>query len=178
MFTDFENFSLIAPTLNPEELVEELDYCFSFFDRIIEKYPLEKLKTSGYRYMCGAGIPNYSPTHALDIVLAALQIQQFMNLRKKQKDEEGKPYWDIRIGIHSGSLLSGVIGRKKFVYDVWGNTVNLASRMESSGVPGQVNVSKATFDLIKDSFVTEYRGEIWAKKIGKIDMYLVKGIKD
>lgn len=176
MFTDFENFSLIAPTLNPEELVGELDYCFSYFDRIIDKYHLEKLKTIGDSYMCGAGIPNYSSTHALDTVLAALQIQQFMNLRKLQKAEEEKPYWDIRIGIHSGSLLSGVIGRKKFVYDVWGNTVNLASRMESSGVPGQVNVSKATFDLIKDSFVTEYRGKIWAKKIGKVDMYLVKGI--
>lgn len=177
MFTDFENFSTIAPSMDPEEMVSELDYCFSYFDRIIERYHLEKLKTIGDGYMCGGGIPKPSCTHAMDIVLAALQIQKFMELRKKHKQKQGKPYWGIRIGIHSGSLLSGVIGKKKFVYDVWGNTVNLAARMESSGVAGQINLSQATYDLVKDSFEAEHRGKIWAKNIGKVDMYLLKGVK-
>lgn len=177
MFTDFENFSTIAPSMSPEEMVSELDYCFSYFDRIIERYHLEKLKTIGDGYMCASGIPKPSYTHAIDIVLAAMQIQKFMELRKKEKEKQGKPYWGIRIGIHSGSLLSGVIGKKKFVYDVWGNTVNLASRMESSGIAGQINLSQATFDLVKDSFEAEHRGKIWAKNIGKVDMYLLKGAK-
>jgi adenylate cyclase len=177
LFTDFENFSKIAELMSPEELVEELDYCFSYFDRIIERYNLEKLKTIGDSYMCCGGIPQANHTHALDTIMAALQIQKFMSLRKANKIKQNQPYWDIRIGIHSGSLLSGVIGKKKFVYDVWGDTVNLASRMESSGVAGQINISQATFELVKDSF-EEHRGKILAKNMGEVDMYLIKGIKN
>lgn len=177
LFTDFENFSKIAELMSPEQLVEELDYCFSYFDRIIERYNLEKLKTIGDSYMCCGGIPQANHTHALDTIMAALQIQKFMSLRKANKIKQNQPYWDIRIGIHSGSLLSGVIGKKKFVYDVWGDTVNLASRMESSGVAGQINISQATFELVKDSFEVEHRGKILAKNMGEVDMYLVKGIK-
>ena len=100
-----------------------------------------------------------------------------MDTRKQKKFELNLPYWNTRIGIHSGSLLSGVIGKKKFVYDVWGDTVNLASRMESSGVAGRINISQSTFELVKDSFEVEYRGKIVAKNMGEVDMYLIKGIK-
>lgn len=178
LFTDFEDFSKVAELMEPEELVKELDYCFSYFDRVIEKYNLEKLKTIGDSYMCCGGIPRANHTHPLDVIMAALEIQKFMKLRNIQKNKQNKPYWDIRIGIHSGSLLSGVIGKKKFAYDVWGDTVNLASRMESSGVSGQINISQATFELVKDSFEVEYRGKIFAKNMGYVDMYLVKGIKN
>ncbi|PZO42324.1 MAG: adenylate cyclase [Pseudanabaena frigida] len=178
LFTDFENFSMISKTMTPEDLVDELDYCFSSFDQIIEKYHLEKLKTIGDSYMCCGGIPTPSSTHAFDVVMAALQIQQFMELRRQQKMQQCIPYWNTRIGIHSGSLLSGVIGKNKFVYDVWGDTVNLASRMESSGVAGQINISRATFELVKDFFEVAYRGKILAKNMGQVDMYLIKGIKE
>jgi class 3 adenylate cyclase len=177
LFTDFEGFSRISKLMTPEDLVEELDYCFSAFDQIIEKHHLEKLKTIGDSYMCGSGIPKPIPTHAFDVVHAALRIQQFMEMRKRQKIELDLPYWNIRIGIHSGSLLGGVIGKKKFVYDVWGDTVNLASRMESSGVAGRINISQSTFELVKNSFDVEYRGKIVAKNMGEVDMYLIKGIK-
>ncbi len=177
LFTDFENFSKIAKLMTPESLVEELDYCFTYFDRIIEQYGLEKLKTIGDSYMCCGGIPKSNRTHPVDVILAALQIQKFMELRKQQKSKQNLPYWDTRIGIHSGELLSGVIGKKKFVYDVWGDTVNLASRIESSGVAGRINISQATYELVKDSFDVEYRGKILAKNMGEVDMYLIKGIK-
>lgn len=178
LFTDFEGFSSISKLMSPEELVDELDYCFSGFDRIIERYGLEKLKTIGDSYMCGGGIPLSNPTHALDSVMAALEIQQFMQVRTQQRSQQHLPHWNTRIGIHSGSLLSGVIGKKKFVYDVWGETVNLASRMESSGVAGRINISKDTFELIKDYFEVEHRGKILAKNIGQVDMYLIKGVKE
>ncbi len=178
LFTDFKNFTQITEKLSPEELVEELDYCFSYFDRVINKYNLEKLKTIGDSYMCVGGIPTPNQTHAIDTVLAALEIQTFMYLRKAQKAYHNQPYWDIRIGIHSGPLLAGVIGCNKFAYDVWGDTVNTASRMESSGIPGRTNISASTYELIKDIFNCEYRGKVLAKHKGLVDMYLVKGIKE
>ena len=178
LFTDFEGFSRISSLMTPEDLVEELDYCFSAFDRIIERHHLEKLKTIGDSYMCGGGIPMPSKSHPLYVVFAALQIQEFMELRKAQKAKLNLPYWNIRIGINSGPLLSGVIGKKKFLYDVWGDTVNLASRMESSGVAGRVNVSQSTYELVKEVFDAEYRGKIVAKNMGEVDMYLIKEIKD
>ena len=127
--------------------------------------------------MCVAGIPTPTSTHAIDAVLAALQIKAFIDWRKYEKAQKNLPYWEIRIGIHSGSLLAGVIGKKKFSYDVWGDSVNVASRMESSGEAGEINISQATFELIQDFFDCEYRGKIEAKNKGFIDMYFVKGIK-
>lgn len=124
------------------------------------------------------GIPTPNKTHAIDAVLAATNIRAFMEWRKQEKAQLMQPYWDIRIGIHSGPLLAGVIGHKKFAYDVWGDTVNTASRMESSGIPGGINISKTTFELIKDFFAVQYRGKVTAKNKGEIDMYLVTGIKD
>lgn len=177
LFTDFKGFTQLSENMTPRELVDELDYCFSYFDRVMDKYSMEKLKTIGDSYMCAAGIPKPRPTHAFDAVLAALEIQQFMDLRKKQKSQQNIAYWELRIGIHSGPILAGVIGNKKFAYDVWGDTVNTASRMESSGVPGNINISSATFELVKDFFECEYRGKIPAKNKGDLDMYLVRNLK-
>lgn len=177
LFTDFKGFTQLAEKMTPRELVDELDCCFSYFDQVVDKYGLEKLKTIGDSYMCASGIPKPSPTHALQAVYAALEILQFMELRKLHKVYEKTPYWDIRIGIHSGPLLAGVIGNKKFAYDVWGDTVNTASRMESSGVPGNVNISHTTFELVKDVFDCEYRGKVSAKNKGELDMYLVRELK-
>lgn len=177
LFTDFQDFTKLAEKMTPRDLVDELDYCFSYFDRVMDKYCLEKLKTIGDSYMCAAGIPVPRATHAFDAVLGALEIQQFMELRKVHKAQQNIPYWDIRIGIHSGPILAGVIGNKKFAYDVWGDTVNTASRMESSGVPGKINISSATFELVKDFCECEYRGKILAKNKGEMDMYLVNHLK-
>jgi class 3 adenylate cyclase len=177
MFTDFKGFTQIAETLSPSELIKELDACFVQFDKIIERFNLEKLKTIGDSYMCAGGIPKKNKTHAIDCVLAALEIQNFMNLMKKLKEEKGFPYWEIRLGIHTGPLVAGVIGEKKFAYDVWGDTVNTASRMESSGTPGKINISGSTYEQVKDFFNCEYRGKINAKNKGEVDMYYVKELK-
>lgn len=177
LFTDFKDFTKLTEQLTPEELVDELDYCFSCFDMVAESHNLEKLKTIGDSYMGVAGIPSPSSTHAIDAVLAALQIQTFMGWRRQEKIQNNQPYWELRLGIHSGPLLAGVIGRKKFTYDVWGDAVNIASRMESAGLPGAINISQSTYELVKEFFECEYRGKIAAKNKGNIDMYFVKGIK-
>lgn len=174
LFTDFKGFTKIASQLSPRELVKDLDFYFTEFDRIIESFGLEKLKTIGDAYMCAAGLPNPSESHALDLVSAALEIQNFM---AKVKEERPKDFWELRIGIHSGPVLAGVIGKKKFSYDVWGDTVNVASRLESNGEPGKINISKDTFLLVQDNFDCEYRGDIEVKNKGKIEMYFVNGRK-
>ncbi|HMV42783.1 MAG TPA: adenylate/guanylate cyclase domain-containing protein [Leptospiraceae bacterium] len=174
LFTDFKGFTKIAGKMSPSELVTELDFYFSEFDRVIEKYGLEKLKTIGDAYMCASGLPKINSNHAIDLVNAALEIQEFMlNLKK----EKGESVWELRIGINSGPLMAGVIGKKKFSYDVWGDTVNIASRLESNGEAGKINISQYTYELIRDHFICEYRGKIAAKNKGEIDMYFVLGRK-
>ncbi|MCW7502992.1 adenylate/guanylate cyclase domain-containing protein [Leptospira paudalimensis] len=177
MFTDFKGFTQIAEVLSPQELIRELDACFVQFDKITERYKLEKLKTIGDSYMCAGGIPKLNQTHAIDSVLAALEIQAFMNLMKQIKADQGLPFWELRLGIHSGPLVAGVIGEKKFAYDVWGDTVNTASRMESSGTPGKINVSGTTYDMIKYVFDCEFRGKVNAKNKGEVEMFYVIGLK-
>ncbi len=175
-FTDFEGFTKIAEALGPEELVAELDRCFSHFDTLMGRYNLEKLKTIGDSYMFAGGIPTSNRTHAVDCVMAALEIQAFMNQMKEIKASQNLPYWQLRLGIHSGDLVAGVIGEKKFAYDVWSDTVNTASRCESSGVTGKINISGATHQLVRDFFVCEYRGAVPAKNKGNIEMYFVEGL--
>jgi len=177
MFTDFKGFTKIAETMTPTELIDELDICFSYFDSLMDRFNLEKLKTIGDSYMCAGGIPIENKTHPVDTILAALEIQAVMFEAKKLRQSLNLPFWELRLGIHTGPLIAGVIGEKKFAYDVWGDTVNIASRMESSGTPEMVNISKATYDLVKDFFHCEYRGEIQAKNKGFVEMYYVMGIR-
>ncbi|MDX1959656.1 MAG: adenylate/guanylate cyclase domain-containing protein [Leptospiraceae bacterium] len=177
LFTDFKGFTVIAQAMSPSELIQELDRCFSYFDQVCEKYGLEKLKTIGDAYMCAGGLPKSNKTHAIDVTLAALEMQSFMNQMKEIKAAQHLPYWEIRLGIHTGPLVAGVIGEKKFAYDIWGDTVNTASRMESSGTPGKVNISSQTYHIINPYFDCTHRGKIQAKNKGEIDMYYVDGIK-
>lgn len=173
LFTDFVGFTKIAAGLTPQELVAELDGHFRQFDRIVKKHGLEKIKTIGDAFMAVGGLPKFNKTHAVDCVLAALEIQELMEEIANKHAIEGRPCWKTRIGVHSGPLIAGVIGQEKFAYDVWGETVNTASRMESSGVVGRVNISSETYERVKDSFECKHRGKVVAKNIGEIDMYLV-----
>lgn len=176
MFTDFKGFTKIASITDPVDIVKNLDVCFAAFDRIIEEYNLEKIKTIGDAYMCVGGIPLDNKTNAIDAVLAGLQIRKFMIEFRTEKLMRGEQAWELRLGINTGPLIAGVIGTKKFAYDVWGDTVNTASRMESNGMVNEISISQVTYDLIKDFFVCEYHGKIQAKGKGEIDMYLVKSI--
>ncbi|MBN2174628.1 MAG: tetratricopeptide repeat protein [Bacteroidales bacterium] len=177
LFTDFKGFTNIAEKLTPQELVEELNLCFLEFDKIIDKYNLEKIKTIGDAYMCAGGIPVENTTNPIDIVSAGLEIRDYMERLKKEKDANGEQYWELRIGIHTGPVVAGVVGKNKFAYDIWGDAVNTASRMESSGLPGKVNISGDTFNLVKEKFKCTHRGKIAAKNKGEIDMYIVEGEK-
>ncbi|NJL14685.1 MAG: hypothetical protein HC913_17895 [Microscillaceae bacterium] len=174
LFTDFKGFTKIAEQLSPAQIIKELNYCFENFDAIIERHNLEKIKTIGDAYMCAGGLPTPNRTNPADTVRAALEMIEFMEKFKAEKLAKGEPVWEIRIGIHTGPLVAGVIGKNKFAYDIWGDTVNLASRMESSGEVGKVNLSGSTYELVKTQFDCIYRGKIAAKNKGEIEMYFVQ----
>ncbi|MEX0966729.1 MAG: adenylate/guanylate cyclase domain-containing protein [Bacteroidia bacterium] len=169
MFADFVDFTQISEKLSPHDLVKELDYCFTAFDNISGKYNLEKIKTIGDAYLAVCGLPEDNPAHAVQCTLAALTIRDFIIEYRKQQG-----IFNIRIGLHSGPVVAGIVGLKKFAYDIWGDTVNLAARMEQNCEPGQVNISSATYHLIKDHFKCRYRGKIHAKNKGEVEMYFVE----
>jgi adenylate cyclase len=172
MFTDFKGFTHYASTLPPEKLVETIDHYFSKFDAIMGKYGLEKIKTVGDSYMCAGGLPFPTGDHAYKMVKAALEIAQFVQESKNYHDEY-EVRLDIRIGINTGPVVAGVVGTKKFAYDIWGDTVNIASRMESNSEPGRINISENTYELVKHAFDCESRGELHVKNRGIMKMYFV-----
>lgn len=174
LFTDFKGFTALSETLAPEALVSSLNECFTAFDHIIQKHGMEKIKTIGDAYMAAGGLPSPNETHATDVVNAALEIRDFMADYKTRKSAANQPYFEIRIGIHTGPVVAGIVGIKKFSYDIWGDTVNTASRMESSGEVGKVNISGTTYELVKTKFTTTHRGKITAKGKGEVDMYFIE----
>ncbi|MDW3646165.1 MAG: adenylate/guanylate cyclase domain-containing protein [Bacteroidia bacterium] len=174
LFSDFVGFTKLSEQLTPHELVTELHHCFEAFDRIIEKYGIEKIKTIGDAYMCVSGLPADSTQHAVNMVKAGLEMQEFLTIYKKQRKEQGIPFFEARIGIHSGPVVAGIVGIRKFSYDVWGDTVNMASRMEDHGAVGKVNISQATYEIVQNDFLCKHRGQLDVKHKGKMDMYFVE----
>jgi class 3 adenylate cyclase len=175
LFTDFEGFTNYSENLSTEKLVESIDYYFSKFDEIIEKYDLEKIKTIGDSYMCAGGLPFPTSDHASKIILAAIEIIDFVE-QSKHRLLDNQINFMVRIGINSGSIVAGIVGTKKFAYDIWGDTVNIASRMESNSETGKINISENTYHLVKDQFDCTYRGEIEVKSKGMMKMYFVENV--
>jgi class 3 adenylate cyclase/ligand-binding sensor domain-containing protein len=174
MFSDFKGFSRIAERLEPEELVDEIDFCFRAFDEIIDKHGLEKIKTVGDAYLCVGGIGSGDAHEAVQMIHAALDIQRFMAHIAIEKKLQHKPFFEARIGIHTGPLVAGIVGIKKFAYDIWGDTVNIASRMETYGEVGKVNISETTYLLVKNQFRCAYQGQFTENDSGAINMYFVE----
>jgi class 3 adenylate cyclase len=179
MFTDFEGFTSVSKKVSAELLVDEIHHCFSAFDNIIQKYKIEKIKTIGDAYLCASGLPISNYTHAHDMLSAAFEMRDFMLARKKEKEAKGEIPFVLRIGVHTGPVVAGIVGVRKFQYDIWGDTVNTANRVESSGEAGKVNISQSTYELLKDdaAFSFEPRGKIEVKgKVG-LEMYFVESVK-
>jgi len=175
LFTDFKSFTETASQLTPQELVEEINVCFKAFDNIIEHYKIEKIKTIGDAYMAAGGLPQPDVNAIKNTILAALEMQVFVNKRKQENDLRHKPAFEMRVGIHIGPIVAGIVGVKKFQYDIWGDTVNTASRMESNSEVGKVNISQDTYLLVKDEkdLTFEYRGKVAVKGKGDLEMYFV-----
>ncbi len=173
LFTDFKGFTSRSENMTPEEIIEELNKCFSVFDEIVEKYNLEKIKTIGDAYMCAGGLPIENETNPIDAIKAGLEIQAYMENYKNESIQKNMPFYECRLGINTGEVVAGVVGTTKFAYDIWGDAVNTASRAESNGIVGKVNITEQTYQLVKHKFECEYRGDIEAKGKGKIKMYLV-----
>lgn len=174
LFTDFQGFTRISATMNPTDVVRELNEFFLKFDEICERHKLEKIKTIGDSYMCAGGLPVANQSHPTDTVAAAREMLKVVEQHNANLAKAGKAPWNIRIGVHTGEVVAGVVGSKKFAYDIWGDTVNTASRMESNCPAGEINISEATYKLVNQVFKCEYRGEVEVKNKGKMGMYLVR----
>lgn len=173
VFTDFVNFTHICEVLSPEELVNELDQCFRLFDEISYKYGLEKIKTIGDAYLCACGVPSFREDHAIASVKAAAEMIAAIRIFNENNKSKNIPEFNIRIGIHTGPLISGVVGTRKFAYDIWGDTVNIAARMEQNSHAGKINVSQSTYEILKNEFHFEHRGKIKIKNKDEVDMYFL-----
>jgi class 3 adenylate cyclase/outer membrane protein assembly factor BamB len=174
LFSDIKGFTSVAEKLTAQELVKEINTYFSAFDNIILKYGLEKIKTIGDAYIAAGGLPEKNSATAQNVIEAAIAMQQVIQQLKDERVSLSRPYFELRIGIHTGHVVAGVVGIKKFQYDIWGDTVNIAARMEQSGVPGKINISQQTYELVKEQFNCVHRGKIEAKNKGEIDMYFVE----
>lgn len=174
LFADIRDFTTISEQLSPDDLVEGLDAYFERFDKVIEKYDIEKIKTIGDAYVCAGGVPTKSEGNPHLVVQAALDFTYEIEKLRRERTAQGKIPFEFRIGIHTGQLVAGVIGIRKFAYDIWGDTVNMAARMQQSGEAGKINISGATYELVKDKFACVYRGKVEAKNKGEVDMYFVE----
>jgi len=174
LFSDFKNFTTIAETMSPEALVKELDEYFRAFDAIVVRHGLEKIKTIGDAYMCAGGLPEPNSTHALDTVRAAMEMQQTIRALAEKKAAARQPFFEMRVGINTGPVVAGVVGSHKFAYDIWGDTVNTAARLEHSGEPGKINISETTWEKVRGEFNCTFRGKLPAKNKGEIAMYFVE----
>jgi adenylate cyclase len=174
LFADFVGFSKFAEMVDAEKVVQVLDHYFQAFDVILNKYDIEKIKTMGDAYMCAGGVPGINSSNPLDVVNCGIEMRDFVEKYKNERKAANKHYLEMRIGIHTGPVVAGIVGVKKFSYDIWGDTVNIASRLQSTGQEGKVNISEATYQCVKDRFKCEYRGKVPAKNIGDIEMYFVE----
>ena len=173
LFTDFVNFTNFAENSTPEELVAEIDYCFRAFDDIVQKHGIEKIKTVGDAYLCTGGISSEG-SQVKEVINASIEMRDFISKHRKDAISSGKKPMEIRLGIHMGPAIAGVVGSKKFAFDIWGDTVNIASRMETNGEAGKINVSGPVYEACKDNFDFHHRGKIEIKNKGKVDMYFVE----
>ncbi len=177
MFTDFKGFTRFAESMEPRALIQDLDQHFSAFDEIIGRHNLEKLKTIGDAYMCVGGLPEVNRRHPVDVCLAALEIGDYMEKTNRQREKLRLAPWELRIGIHTGPVIAGVVGTRKFTYDIWGDSVNIAALMESNGLAGRINMSEGTYHRVRHLFDAEHRGSIEAKNKGQLEMYFLNRIK-
>lgn len=177
LFADIQNFTKIGEKLSPEKLVSEIDFYFKAFDEIITRYGIEKIKTIGDAYMCASGLHNQAASSATDMVHAALELQDFVNKTREERTKLNEIFFEIRVGIHTGPVVAGIVGVKKFAYDIWGDAVNTAARMETAGETNRINISEVTFELVNDHFDCIHRGKMEVKNKGLMDMYFVSGVK-
>jgi class 3 adenylate cyclase len=177
LFSDFIGFTKIASNMEPPSILEELDYYFSKFEEISQKYKLEKIKTIGDAFMAAGGLPEENTSNPVDAILACLEMIDFVNKEKTERIKNKQTYFEMRVGVHSGPVMAGIIGTRKFAYDIWGDSVNTASRMESYGEANYINTSKETMEYSKDFFDFEFRGKFEVKNKGILEMYNVIGIK-
>jgi class 3 adenylate cyclase len=177
LFTDFKDFSKITKDLTPGQLIKKLSMYFSEFDKIVEKWEVEKIKTIGDAYMCVGGLHRLNQSNPIQTILAGLEIQEFIKYNNTRNKANNEHLWELRIGIHTGDVIAGVVGKSKYSYDIWGDTVNIASRLESKGETGKVNISEATYNEVKEFFECIHRGKIETKHTGTIDMFFVERIK-
>ena len=173
-FTDFVGFTLSTLTMAAEQVVEELHTYFTAFDHVMERYGLEKLKTIGDSYMFASGLPKRHPGNPVNAMLAAYELMKATQVLAERPDSPG---WQLRLGMNTGPVIAGVVGIRKFAFDIWGDSVNFASRMESSGAPGQINISERTYERVKDFFVCEPRGKVIIKDKREVEMFFVRGVQ-
>jgi adenylate cyclase len=177
LFSDVKGFTKLTEQMDAESLIDELDKFFFHFDNVVEKFNIEKVKSIGDTYMAAGGIPKKNRTNPIEVILAAIEMREYLKDLQASHLKENRQIWDLTFGVHTGPVVAHVSGKKKISYDIKGDTVNIASRIESSSDPGIINISAMTYEFVKDYFICEYRGKMPIKYMGDIDLYMVKGFR-